>query len=400
MTPPAIFFKLLPFERPTDVSKTFFEQSEFETRQKRTRQAMEAEGIDLLIVTSPININYLVGIATKAYQTFQCLLFPLSGEPTFLIRLSDAPEAIDHGLVADVRGWGGVRFEDPIDRLLETLKESRFAGKRLGIEWPAYYVSVAHYRKLTAAMGDRLKDATSLIEKLKFVKSPAELAYVRKAAEIADIGVEAIAATIAPGLTERDVAAEAHRALMAAGGDSPPSPMNFSSGERTPYSHGLPSDRVLKTGDFMHVEFGGSYRKYCSTIARHFNLGPPSKRAQEIHDVLLESCDVTMATIKAGVRAEDVHLAAAKVIHDAGLGAYNVHTTGYGIAPGFPPSWGESTNMFYGSNDVLEAGMVMSVEPPIFIHPEKIGGRLIDCVIVTETGCEMLSRYPRDLIQR
>jgi Xaa-Pro aminopeptidase len=107
-----------------------------------------------------------------------------------------------------------------------------------------------------------------------------------------------------------------------------------------------------------------------------------------------------MATIKAGVRAEDVHLAAAKVIHDAGLGAYNVHTTGYGIAPGFPPSWGETTNMFYGSNDVLEAGMVMSVEPPIFIHPEKIGGRLIDCVIVTETGCEMLSRYPRDLIQR
>jgi Xaa-Pro dipeptidase len=386
--------------KETDVvSKTFFEKSEFETRQARTRQAMAAEGIDLLLVIAPANINYLVGVATKAYQVFQCLLFPLHGEPTLLIRLPDVAEARDHGLVDDVRGWGGRRFEDPVETLLKMLAEPRFKGKKLGIEWPAYYVSVTHYRKITAALGTELKDATSLIESLKLVKSPAELSYVRKAAAIADVGIDAIAATIAPGSTERAVAAEAHRAMMAAGGDSPASPMNFVSGERTAYGHGLPSDRVLRVGDFMHVEFGGAYRRYCSTIARHFNLGAPSLRAQHIHDVTLAACDAAISIIRSGVPAVEPHLAAVDVIRKAGLEQYNLHTTGYGIAPGFPPAWGENLNMFFESKDVLEAGMVVSIEPPIFIPPEGIGGRLIDCVIVTDTGAERLSQRPRDIIQ-
>lgn len=384
----------------SNVSKFFFEASEFEARQRRTREAMANEGIDALIVISPININYLVGVATKAYQVFQCLLFPLEGEPTLLIRLSDVAEAVDHGLVADIRGWGGRRFEDPIDRLLDILTEPRFRGKRLGIEWPAYYVSVAHYRKISGSLQEDLIDATSLIERIKLAKSPAELAYVRKAAEIADIGVDAIAATIAPGLTERDVAAEAHRAMMAAGGDSPASPMNFVSGERTAYSHGLPSDRVLQVGDFMHVEFGGAYRRYCSTIARHFSLGPPSARAKEIHDITFAACDAAIAKIKAGVPAIEPHLAAVEVIRKAGFEQYNLHTTGYGIAPGFPPAWGENLNMFFGSKDVLQTGMVVSIEPPIFIHPERIGARLIDCVIVTDAGAELLSKRSREIIQR
>lgn len=361
---------------------------------------MQAEGIDLLLVIAPANINYLVGVATKAYQVFQCLLFPLEGEPVLLIRLSDAAEAVDHGLAGEVRGWGGRRFEDPIDKLLKMLDEPRFKGKRLGIEWPAYYVSVTHYQKISSALGTAFIDATSLIENLKLAKSPAELAYVRKAAEIADVGIDAIANTIAPGLTERDVAAEAHRAMMAAGGDSTASPMNFVSGERTHYSHGLPSDRILKSGDFMHVEFGGAYRRYCSTIARHFCLGPPSPRAKQIHDITLAACDAAITTIRAGVPAIQPHLAAVEVIRKAGLEDYNLHTTGYGIAPGFPPAWGENLNMFFESRDVLQAGMVVSIEPPVFIPSEKLGGRLIDCVVVTETGAEMLSNRSRDIIQR
>jgi Xaa-Pro aminopeptidase len=173
--------------------------------------------------------------------------------------------------------------------------------------------------------------------------------------------------------------------------------MNFVSGERTCYAHGMPSDRVLGPGDFMHIEFGGQYRRYCSTIARHFSMGEPSKRAREVHQATFDACTAAMAVMRPGVRAADVHEVAVAVIRDAGMEPYNLHTTGYGIAPGFPPSWGESINMFYGSEDVLEAGMVLSVEPPVFIHSEKIGGRLIDCVVVKDGGVEILSRYPTDL---
>jgi Xaa-Pro aminopeptidase len=270
---------------------------------------------------------------------------------------------------------------------------------RIGLQTPAYYLSVGNYLKVRAVLTDaEVVDATDLVENLKLVKSPAELAYVRRAAEIADVGIDAIAAALSVGATERAVAAEAHRAMMAAGGDSPPSPMNFVSGERTCYAHGLPSDRVLRKGDFMHIEFGGQYRRYCSTIARHFNMGSPAPLARRIHDVTEQASREAVAAIRAGVRAHLPHRIARDVIAQAGFGEWNVHTTGYGIAPGFPPSWGESINMLDDDDRTLETGMVVSIEPPIFIWPEHVGARLIDCVVVHDDHAEVLSRLPRDLM--
>ena len=384
------------------MSRSFFSASEFATRQRRVREEMARRGIEILVVTSPININYLVGANAKAYQVFQALLFPLdaSAGTTILLRLSDVAEVKDDSLVDDVRGWGGRKFEDPVDAFCRVIDDKGMRGRRFGLESPAYYLSVHNYKRLMSELqSENLVDATDLVEPLKFVKSSEELAYVRKAAAIADIGMEAIVAHSGAGRTEREVAAEAHRAMMAAGGDSPASPMNFVSGERTCYAHGLPSDRELRDGDFIHVEYGGAYRRYTSTIARHLSIGSASAQARRLHDVTLEACDACIALIKNGVRAEDVHLKAVEVIRKAGFEEFNLHTTGYGIAPGFPPAWGENLNMFYGSEDVLRAGMVVSIEPPIFMHRDKIGARLIDCVIVGQNGAELLSRYRRDLIE-
>jgi Xaa-Pro aminopeptidase len=381
------------------MSKTFFELSEFRERQARVRKAMTERQLDALLVFNPVNIMYLTGAAAKAYQVFQCLVFATEDRPTTLIlRLGDLAEMEDLSICDEVRGWGGRKSEDPVAVMAAILAEKGLLGRRIGLELPPYYLSVPNYLKVVAALaGSEVSDETLLIERLKYVKSAAELAYVRKAAEIADIGMDSIASALKAGATEREVAAVAHGVMMAAGGDSPASPMNFVSGDRTCYAHGLPTDRVLKQGDFMHIEYGGQYRRYCSTIARHFNIGEPTKRAVEVHTACLDACRAAMDIMRPGIRAEDVHLAAVAALREAGLEQYNLHTTGYGIAPGFPPSWGESINMFYGSEDVLEAGMVLSVEPPVFIHEERIGGRLIDCVIVRDGGVEVLSRYPADL---
>jgi Xaa-Pro dipeptidase len=92
------------------------------------------------------------------------------------------------------------------------------------------------------------------------------------------------------------------------------------------------------------------------------------------------------------------HEAAKRVIGEAGMERYRVHTSGYGLAPGFPPTWGEPMHMIGGSRYTLRAGMVVSVEPPIFIGEERIGARIIDNVLVTANGCELLSRFSRDII--
>ena len=153
-------------------------------------------------------------------------------------------------------------------------------------------------------------DASALVHDLKLVKSPAELALVRKAASIADAALETIRNSIADGVTESEVAGEAYRTLLRRGSDLPASPMNFVSGERTCYGHGQPTTKPIRAGEFMHVEFGAAVKRYCSTIARHFNLGEPAKRTRELHDIIRESCDACIAEIKAGVPAVRPHEAA------------------------------------------------------------------------------------------
>lgn len=382
------------------MSSEFFDTAEFAERQQRVRAKMAEERLDLLFVTSPVNINYLIGAAAKAYQVFQCLCFTREAGPQLLLlRRSDVAEVTDLSLADEVRGWGGLKAEDPIAVLAAIVDEKKWRRARIGVEAPPYYMSVGNHRKLTAALsGTELVEASDLIENLKLVKSAAELAYVRKAAMIADVGIDAISAALAEGRTEREVAAAAHGAMMAAGGESPPSPMNFVSGERTCYAHGLPTDRALRRGDFMHVEFGGQYRRYCSTIARHFSLGEPSARARQLHDVTRAACEAAIGVIRPGVPAHAAHRAAAEVIRDAGLGEFHLHTTGYGIAPGFPPAWGESINMLDDNGALLEENMVVSIEPPVFIHPERLGARLIDCVIVRPGGAEILSQRSQDLV--
>ena len=382
------------------MSKYDFEPKEFEARQRRVREAMERAGIDLLLVTSPVNINYLVGSRVKAYQVLQVLFFTLEPGPlTLLTRFADAYEAAELSLASEVRGWGSVIPEDPMLKVKAILEEKGYLKRRVGLEVPDFYLSAHNYVKFKEILGDSLvMEATRLIEELKFVKSPAELAYIRKAAGINDAGMKTCVESLAEGKTEFEVAADIHRILMALGSDAPASPMNFAGGERTAFAHGLPSERRLRRGDLVHLEYGSSYRRYTSTIGRVLSLGQPTGRVREVYQVVRDASDAAIAAIKPGVPATAPHEAAKRVIGDAGMADYRWHTTGYGLAPAFPPMWAESLKMDGSCDYAMEPGMVVSIEPPVFIPEERIGARVIDNVLVTEEGAEILSRFTRDLI--
>ena len=201
-----------------------------------------------------------------------------------------------------------------------------------------------------------------------------------------------------PGMTELHLAGEMHRTLFSHGSDAAASPMNLAFGERTAYGHGLPTERVLADGDYVMVEYGAAYRRYSTTIGRQAVMGTPTERMRELYQVVRDSCDACIDAIHAGVPAVTPHNAAKRVIADAGMDHYRWHTTGYGIAPGFPPSWGESVHMFADSTYTLEAGMVLSIEPPVFVPEDGLGARIIDNVLVTDDGAEILSAFTRDLI--
>ncbi len=184
---------------------------------------------------------------------------------------------------------------------------------------------------------------------------------------------------------------------MAAGGQSTASPMNLVSGPRAVFSHGFPTERVVEAGDVIQGEWGASYHLYHCTIGRMWSLGQPPARVREVYAVVREACDAVIAGARPGVPMEELHQAAMEVLGSR-YERYAVHKTGYLIKAGFPPAWGDALSLAPGHSTPLEEGMQFSVEPPVFIPDEGIGVRIIDNLLVTASGAELLSRTSRDLV--
>ena len=382
------------------MSKFDFSAEEFLTRQTRVREAIAAEGLDCLLVFHPVSIHWLTGSDAKSYQEFQCLIVTAKPGPLIIAtREGERAEYQDTTLVDVIRTHGGGHVEDPIPFFLKVLAEFGLTKSRIGMEVPAYYLHPHHYTRIREQLGPAVvAEPTDLIANLKLVKSPAELEYIRRAAQIADEGMQSFAAALREGKSELELAGEVYKTLLTRGSGLAASPINLVSGERSGFSHGAPTERQLRKGDFGSIEYGATWRRYTSTIGRQFCLGRPSSRMQAIYDAVCQASDACFKAIRPGVPATVPHQAARQVIVHAGLERGRVHTSGYGLAPGFPPTWGEPLHLLDVSSYTLQVGMVITIEPPVFLDDERLGARIIDNVVVTENGAELLSRFSRELI--
>lgn len=388
------------FERQAGImSKHDFTIEEFRDRQQRTRHAMEAAGLDWLLVVHPVSMRWLIGQDNKSYTAFQCLA--LSAKPGPLVVLTREMERNEFELdtvVDDVRSYNGAEPGDPMEAFARFVDDLGLKQARVGLETPAFYMNAHHLPRVKYILGSALvADSSGLINSLKVVKSPQEIVYHRRSAELAASAWRALTARIAEGVSELELAGAAYGALLAGGSMLPASTMNLVTGERSCFALGGPTERRQKRGDTGLVELGGAYRRYTSTLGRQWVLGRPGPRLLELHRLVAEASAACMSRMRHGAAAIDAHEALKAVFAKAGVDQFRQHTSGYGMAPGFPPSWGEPTNMFGGSKDVLKAGMVMSVEPALFIKEERIGVRLIDNVLITPEGIERLSTTPQEI---
>lgn len=384
------------------MSRADFPADEFQHRVALVRQQMRARALNALIVIHPASIHWLTGSEAKSYQEFQCLIVGVSEDAplVMLVRAGEVHETEIEARVNEVIGWGGGITEDPIAAFEVVARRHGVLGTTTGIEVPGYYLHPYHYERLRDLIGaERLVDATTLVADLRMVKSAQELGYVRKAARLADLGMDAFVAGLEVGRSELELAGTVYGALLKAGSGLAASPINLVTGPRSAYSHGAPTERRLLAGDYGNVEFGATYKRYTSTIGRQFAMGRPSARMRELYDVVRGASDAMVALVRDGVPAIEVHEAARAVIGAAGLERYRVHLSGYGLGPSFPPSWAEPLHLIDGTTYTLKAGMVITIEPPAFIGEEGLGARLIDNVIVTADGCELLARSSRDLIE-
>jgi Xaa-Pro dipeptidase len=382
------------------MSKHDFSLEEFTQRRTRVRSAAAAAELDWLLIFHPVGIHWLTGSDAKSYQEFQCLLISTKPGPlTILTREGERNEFQDDALVDAIHTFGGGENEDAVAAFEALARALGLPGTRVGMEVPAYYLHPHHYVRLKQFFGAALvAEPTNLIHDLKLVKSPAELACIRAASHKADTAMAVFVGALQEGRSELAVAGKVVEALLGADSGLAASPINLVSGERSGFSHGAPTARRLRRGDFGNVEYGATHRRYTATIGRQFSIGAPTPRMREIYAVVRQASDACIAAIRDGVAASAPHEAAKRVITQAGLERCRVHSTGYGLAPGFPPTWGEPLHMLADSSYTLRAGMVISVEPPVFIGDECLGARLIDNVLVTNDGAELLSQFSRELI--
>jgi Xaa-Pro dipeptidase len=329
------------------------------------------------------------------------LFFTLEEGPlTFLTRLPEIPEVRDMSLIDDIRPYGGREPENPIDMVAAIMREKNYLNLRIGMEAPQYYLIPDEYNQLNALLGDaEVCKPNTLIQDIKLIRSPAELEFIRKAVDMTDAGMEAAIETLRKGCTEQELSAAIHHCIISMGSDPPASPINICMGDRSHYSHWQPDDKKLQPGDFGHIQFGPSYRRYSSTIGMQVCLGRPSDRQKEIYQVARDATEAIMAQMKEGVPGADMHKVAREVTRKAGLDHDRVHSSGYAMGMAFPPSFVDAGVLDGDSKYILKADMVVAVEPPVFSWDECLGSRLIQNVLIAETGIEQLPKTTLDLIE-
>lgn len=372
-----------------------FTAEEYEGRLQRVRQEMATRGIDCLLVTQPGNICYLTG-----YQTFgeaaQFLLVPAQAEVVFVLR------QLESLLVGyTTHGAAQVAFPDdadPIAVVADTIRDRGLASEVLGVDLQTGSLPPQAHDRLVAALQPlELHSDSGAVEACRTIKSAAEIAMCRRAAEITAIGMQAGVDATVRGATENAVAAAAAAAMTIAGSEWFANDPIVTSGFRSGIPHTTYARRALEPGDAVLIEIGANVHRYFAPLMRSVTIGAPDADVARMHTACQEGLEAAMAAIKPGVTSDAAHAACQDVIDAYGYHDRFKKRLGYAIGLGFR-TWSEGRffDVKAGDERVLEAGMVLHM-PPALRVPEEVGVGLSETVVVTEDGCEALTQFPRQL---
>ncbi len=377
-----------------------FTDVEMEERREKACAAMAARGLDGMLLFRQESMYYLTGYDTFGYVYFQCLYMGADGTMTLLTRAPDMRQAFFTSHIEDVRVWVDSEGATPERALLTILEEHGLKGKRLGVEWNAY--------GLTAALGFRLRaalegfadfvDASDLVSRLRLVKSPAELAYARRAAELADASYAEAVRLAEPGAFEGDILAAMQGAVFAGGGDDPANETIIGSGRGALMCRYFTGRRHLDSDDQLTLEFAGVFRHYHACLMRTIRIGEPSPRQRAMHGAALDSLEAAKAALKPGRPIGEVFDAHAKVLDDSGFGPHRLNACGYSLGATYAPNWMDWPMFFHGNPEPAAEGMVFFIHIIIFDSDLGLAMTSGQTVEVAADGCAPLTQAPLELI--
>lgn len=381
-----------------------FPPEEHRSRIAAARAELRRRGLAALLVFAQESHLYLTGFDTAGYVFFQCGVLTADDRPMLLLtRRPDLAQALDASLYDEVRVWYDAEGADPALELRDMLAGLGLRGERVGIELATYGLTGFNHARVCRSLDGfcALEDASDLIRGLRVVKSPAELAYVRQSAQLADAAVTAMVEAAVPGVLDSAVTAAGVAAMLNRGGDMPAGGPLVNSGPRAVYGRGIGGARRLEAQDQVVVELGASFCRYNVCIEHTITLGPVRPEQQRMHDVAADALAQVIDAARAGTpvgRLDDIHRA---VLDAGGYARARFSACGYSLGATFRPTWMDVPPMMYSGNPTpMRPGMVLFCHIMIGDTATGIAAGVGQTFVVTEGAAEVLSGLPVHLFRR
>jgi Xaa-Pro aminopeptidase len=358
----------------------------YAARLARLRAALEENDLDSLLLTHLPNIHYLCGFTGSA----AALLVTDSGSILFTDGRyrTQAREEVSAAHIVIVS-------KSPPVAAAEWLAAHRSGSKAVSLGIEPDSMTVALRDRLASVLKGkaRLRSAPPLVERARMVKDAAEIQRIRRAVDVGASLFPIACQKIRPGASEVAVAAAMEFEARCAGAEAMSFPTILASGKRSAIVHGRASLARIPRRGFVVCDFGVILADYCSDRTRTVHVGRPSADARQFYAAVLEAQQAAIAAVRPGATAAEVDGAARRVLRQRKLARYFTHSTGHGLGLEIH----ELPRLAKGQTQKLEPGMVITIEPGAYV-PGKWGVRIEDVVLVTSSGCEVLTPSDKELV--
>ena len=350
-------------------------------RDKIGKENKEVKGF---LVTNLKNLNYLTGFDGEGFA-----LIGTSGKNYLLTdsRYTEQAqkESPDFEILTDE--------PNKKDARILALKKILAQSKIKKIAFESNHLSYAEFKKYSDSCESiEFLPTENIIEKLRMMKDKEEIIKIKKAAQITTESLKDVFEIIKPGMRELDIASELAYTMRKKGALKEAFETIVVSGKRSSLPHGKPSEKKIDEGELITIDMGANYQNYNSDITRTIIMGTENQKQKILFSIVLEAQKAALEFLKPGVRCKEVDSAARDIIVNKGYGEYFGHGLGHGVGLDIH----ELPQVSFSDDTVLLPGMVITIEPGIYL-PEVGGVRIEDSVLITETGYEILTWFPKIL---
>jgi Xaa-Pro dipeptidase len=378
-----------------------FPRAEHEARIARLRATLRERGFAAMLVFAQESHFWLTGYDTGGWVYFQCAVVTADDTPIVLLtRRPDLVQARQTSIIEDVRIWWDAEDANPARDLRAILEEKKLKGQRIAVELNTHGLTGWNLWRLQKTLGDfcTLDDDGHMIRRLRLIKSPAEIAYMRKAAALLDRSLEVVIATARPGIVDAALTAAYLKVVLEGGGDMPPNHPLFNSGARAVYGRGVSSPRMLEPVDQIIVEYPVAYRRYNAKTEWTILLGKATDKQRHMYDTARATLARMTEIARPGTTLGEIFDAHADGLDGGGYRAHRFGATGYSVGCTFPPTSMDVPPMIYAGNRTrCEPGMTLFYHVMIGDADSGYAMGVGHTLLVTAGAPEVLTALPDDL---